>query len=211
MELFTSEGCSSCPPADRVLAELAAQGGRVYALSFHVDYWDDLGWPDPFSLPAATARQRVYARTLHSDVYTPQLVVNGQAPFVGSNRAHARTRVDRALGTPATTAVEILALTRTGNRLTVTVAAPDAPEARVVVAVVEAARERRVTRGENAGHVLRHVDVVRAFETTRGPRGTVTLTLPSEMIAAGARVVAYAQHARTLAVLGATDRPLPAR
>ena len=90
IELFTSQGCSSCPPADRLLGRLAhdgSVGGRPVApLAFHVDYWDDLGWPDPFALPAWTERQRSYAHALGDDrVYTPELVVGGRAGMVGSN------------------------------------------------------------------------------------------------------------------------------
>ena len=91
VELFTSEGCSSCPPADNLLGEIVkdAQKGqqRVYCLSFHVDYWNSLGWRDPYSDPAFSRRQREYARAFESvQVYTPQMVVNGSTGFVGSDR-----------------------------------------------------------------------------------------------------------------------------
>ena len=87
VELFTSQGCSSCPPADAYLAELAKRDD-VIALSFHVDYWNYIGWKDPFSSPEAAARQRAYGRALQKRyVYTPQIVVDGRAEAVGSNRA----------------------------------------------------------------------------------------------------------------------------
>src|SRR5215813_14463236 len=90
LELFTSQGCSSCPPADRLLSKLAAAGSlgdRALApLSFHVDYWNELGWADPFSLPAWTERQHLYAQAIGDDrVYTPELVVGGGAGVIGSN------------------------------------------------------------------------------------------------------------------------------
>src|SRR5271170_848625 len=89
IELFTSQGCSSCPPADELLSRLAREGGlggrKLAPLAFHVDYWNELGWADPFSTPAWTARQQAYARSLGDDrVYTPELVVAGGAGMVGS-------------------------------------------------------------------------------------------------------------------------------
>ena len=96
VELFTSEGCSSCPPADALLAELATRP-EVLALSFHVDYWDRLGWKDPFSSAAATARQRHYAEILGlGNVYTPQIVVDGRWQAVGSDRGEVEHALDAA-------------------------------------------------------------------------------------------------------------------
>ena len=96
VELFTSEGCSSCPPADALLGELATRP-NVLALSFHVDYWDRLGWKDPFSSPEATARQQHYARLLGLDtVYTPQIVVDGSWEAVGSDQAAVERALDQA-------------------------------------------------------------------------------------------------------------------
>src|SRR5262245_48953789 len=95
VELFTSEGCSSCPPADRLLADLAKRPG-VYALEFHVDYWNSLGWRDPYSAAAYSDRQRMYG----DDIYTPQMVVNGTNLFVGSNRARAEAAIAAGLSAP---------------------------------------------------------------------------------------------------------------
>src|SRR5712692_11374701 len=96
VELFTSEGCSSCPPADALLAQLASRP-EVLALSFHVDYWDRLGWKDPFSSPAATERQHRYAELLRlATIYTPQIVVDGKWQAVGSDRGEVERALDAA-------------------------------------------------------------------------------------------------------------------
>src|SRR3954467_1004983 len=101
LELFTSQGCSSCPPAERLLSKLAAAGTlgdrTVAPLAFHVDYWNDLGWADPFSLPAWTERQHQYARALGGNrVYTPELVVGGATGMVGSDASAVRQAIQRA-------------------------------------------------------------------------------------------------------------------
>src|SRR5438105_5237324 len=100
VELFTSQGCSSCPPADALIHEIANDPklrGRVIPLAFHVDYWDSLGWRDPFSSAEWSQRQALYARTMHlSSAYTPQAVVNGTHEFVGSNRAALSAALEKA-------------------------------------------------------------------------------------------------------------------
>ena len=105
VELFTSEGCSSCPPADKLLGQIderaRADGSRVFPLAFHVDYWNHLGWTDPFSSEASSNRQRDYGRALHLEsIYTPQMIVNGEREFVGSNGEIAEKAVSEALSRP---------------------------------------------------------------------------------------------------------------
>lgn len=99
LELFTSQGCSSCPPADHALQEITQKAGRagqsVYGLSFHVDYWNRLGWQDPFSTKQFTNRQRQYDRALNSQTYTPQLVINGRQGVIGGQRA----KIEQAIQT----------------------------------------------------------------------------------------------------------------
>lgn len=161
VELFTSEGCSSCPPADALLATLADEPG-VLALSFHVDYWDGLGWKDPFSSAAATARQRRYAAEMGLDtVYTPQIVVDGRWQAVGSDRNAVDEALAAARGTPPALAVA-LAIERGRARVTI---GPDASGAAGVVLLVGYDRSRvdKVARGENAGRTLAHADVVRGI------------------------------------------------
>ncbi len=170
VELFTSEGCSSCPPADQLLADLIREaksnGQPVYALAFHVGYWDGLGWKDPFSDPAYTQRQLNYAAALKlDDVYTPQMIVNGTAQFVGSDRQAAREAIDRALRQSASAAVEFQAVqshsaqSQAGNDgpgrpIDLTYRAAGPKGAVLNVAVVEGSLRVDVPRGENGGRQL---------------------------------------------------------
>ena len=158
VELFTSQGCSSCPPADAYIGELA-QRRDVLALAFHVDYWDDLGWRDRFSLGISTDRQRAYSAAVgRSSVYTPQVVVDGQAAFVGTDR--------RRIG-------GALALTRTGVPVGISIDQEDvvvklsAQENAVPSEVILVPYLRKATssigRGENAGRKLEEFNIVRGL------------------------------------------------
>jgi hypothetical protein len=158
VELFTSQGCSSCPPADAYVGKLSARPD-VIALSFHVDYWDDLGWRDRFALREAVERQTVYARNLHrASVYTPQLVVDGSEDNVGSS---ARA-VDRALsrdrdGVP-------VQINLAGPELQVEIAAnPRLPSGEVVLVSYLRHAVSDVGRGENAGRRLEEFNIVRSI------------------------------------------------
>jgi hypothetical protein len=156
IELYTSEGCSSCPPAESYLGELA-QRPDVLALSFHVDYWDGLGWRDRYALPEAGLRQRSYARTLNlSSVYTPQAIVDGTASLVGSDR--------RAIGNALATAREgaVFQASVQGANLVVDVPAQTGwgTSDVVVVSYVRSA-VTPVGRGENAGKTLAETNIVR--------------------------------------------------
>ena len=219
VELFTSEGCSSCPPADETLAAIAAlaerDGQRVYALELHVDYWNDLGWIDPFSSPAYSERQRAYAEAFGlRGIYTPQMVVNGHEEFVGSRGYLARDAITRALATPAKVRVAVHA-TRGSAPTLIRVAydvGPTEPvDLHLAVAIDRA--ETRVTRGENANQLLKHRHVVLAFETRRiaaAERGQWLAAWPASAGALAAFVVAYVSDPRTLAIAGADGTTLPA-
>lgn len=165
LELFSSEGCSSCPSADEVLAQLDAagevSGTPVLALELHVNYWDYLGWRDPFSSADLTARQERYAHWLGRRSYTPQLVVNGQTEVLGSNRGRAMAAIVAAAQRPSPATVQ---LQRQGAELLVQVSGlAKAPGATVLLAITERGLSTRVRRGENAGQTLHHGPVVRAL------------------------------------------------
>ena len=192
LELFTSQGCSSCPPADRILNKLAGSGieGTALApLSFHVDYWDELGWPDPFASPAWTERQRDYAHALGDDrVYTPELVVGGRAGMVGSNLVAIQAAIAKA-PRPA-----LLAATASWSSGTVSITATAPADADVVVALWEDGTRTEVPRGENAGETLGSDRVVRRLErvAAAGKRGTLEIKLQPGWKIGGA--VAFAQR-----------------
>ena len=162
VELFTSEGCSSCPPADALLAELASRPD-VLALSFHVDYWDRLGWKDPFSSHEATERQNRYATLLDlATVYTPQIVVDGKWQAVGSDRAdveHALELARRSLKEIPVT----LALDHGQAQITLGPGG-DGVSASILLIGFDRRHVTAVRRGENSGRTLAHVDVVRGIE-----------------------------------------------
>ena len=159
VELFTSEGCSSCPPADALLAELASRP-EVLALSFHVDYWDKLGWKDPFSSPAATERQQRYASLFGlATVYTPQIVVNGKWQAVGSDRAEVEHALDSALR-ESTEVPVVLDLGHGVARIQLG-QAQGAVSGAILLIGFDRRHASAVSRGENAGRNLVHADVVR--------------------------------------------------
>jgi hypothetical protein len=163
VELFTSQGCSSCPPADRVLADLAREPG-VVALSFPVDYWDYLGWKDTLGSPANTARQRAYANARGDrQVFTPQMIVNGKVSCVGSDRAQVGRSMTRAAAGRAALPVR-LDLAETGSMLSIEVGRAD-PPASGEVWVFPVAKEREVAigRGENRGRSVTYANVVRGM------------------------------------------------
>ncbi len=172
VELFTSEGCSSCPPADALLSALSkgsVPGALIVPLGLHVDYWDEQGWKDPASMPQATARQSAYALALGNGdrIYTPQLVVDGRDEMIGTDTAAIRKAVTKALGTPHASVA--LRLARDGDalvaRTTIANLPPDAAKERVdvVLAVTEDGLTNVVKRGENAGRTLHHDAVVRSL------------------------------------------------
>lgn len=212
VELFTSEGCSSCPPADRLLKELAQkqQNSAVYCLGFHVDYWNRLGWRDRFSTAAATQRQQFYARHFENEqIYTPQMIVNGATEFVGSDRKLASAAVARALQTKPTHSLSLNAKAPNDKReIAVHVRAEKDTEGLVaLVALVQRQAESRVTRGENEGRTLAHNGIVRDFRTFKlygEGTGVGTLTLPADVEPKDVDVIGFLQNGETAAITAAS-------
>lgn len=161
VELFTSQGCSSCPPADALLVELARDRPDVLALAFHVTYWNTLGWQDPFSFAGATDRQRRYAVTLGLDtIYTPQMVVDGRTDVVGSDRPAVWRALQQAASLrPTATSVS---LARNGDAIDIAVGA-GVGVGTVWLIGYDAIRRTAVAHGENGGRTLTEANIVRSF------------------------------------------------
>jgi hypothetical protein len=160
VELFSSEGCSSCPPAESLLRSQAADDPSIVALEFHVDYWNGLGWQDPFSSADFSERQSRYAQWRGTQqVYTPQAVVDGREAFVGSDSTELRTAVQRARGAGKS------ALILHPKDETVEISATNAPAGELWVAISESGLETSVQRGENRGRTLHHAPLGRRFSS----------------------------------------------
>lgn len=221
VELFTSEGCSSCPPADALLDKLDRErqigNAEIIALEEHVDYWDHLGWHDPFSSAQWTKRQQDYAASFRNDgVYTPQMVVDGRAEFVGSSQSRARTAIAEVVREPK---AEIRLGSDPANgkaRVSIDVKMlPAAPseKAEVWLAITETGLHSKVMRGENAGEDLHHAAVVRSLRKVgeAAPNRDVAYSgehdvpLDPAWKKENLRVVAFVQDAKTRHILGAAS------
>lgn len=213
LELFTSQGCSSCPPADALLRELGRQPD-VVAISYHVDYWNRLGWEDPFSSPAWSQRQEDYVRALRGDtLYTPQIVVDGVRDLVGSDRSalEAALRERRLVGKRIQPKVRVQ---RAGDEALVEIGPveglPRNVELRVLI--TESDIDTRVKRGENARRHLRHDHVARSMETVAeyaGDEVALRLALENDWQAENLAVVVLVQQSKGRRVLGASRVRLP--
>jgi hypothetical protein len=205
IELFTSEGCSSCPPAESYLGELALRPD-VLALAFHVDYWDDLGWRDRFEVAAAVPRQRRYAKTLHlPSIYTPQLIVDGRVDFVGSDR--------RAVAAALTEPRQGVAVTITVQEGDIQIDLPaqdGGPPCDVLLIAYRRSATSAIGRGENAGRTLTEYSIVRGVQNLGTWSGQARQfhsagnTLPSDATDAAVLV----QTAGQAAIVGAATHGL---
>ncbi|MCJ2016566.1 DUF1223 domain-containing protein [Methylobacterium sp. E-065] len=195
VELFTSQSCSSCPPAEALIGRLAHEGAEILPLAFHVTYWNHLNWRDPYALPAATARQEAYAARLGGPTYTPQAVIDGTVVLVGSDEAAVRGAIARARaagpGIP-------LALTREGDQLVVRVGTGNG-DAQVVLVGFDPSHTTRVLRGENAGRTLEQANVVRAIRDLGRWSGGAATFAAARPEGEAAAVLLQAEDGRILA------------
>jgi hypothetical protein len=201
VELFTSQGCSSCPPADALIHDIAndpALRGRVIPLAFHVDYWDSLGWRDPFSSAEWTQRQARYARTMRlSSAYTPQAVVNGSREFVGSNRAALSAALEKASNEKPRTEITLSAR-REGNSLVANIHANVPANDDLMLAIVEDGVTTKIEHGENAGRTLTNDAIVRKL--VRVAPGETTIRVPLDAAWRDVSATAFMQDRATMAI-----------
>lgn len=225
VELFTSEGCSSCPPADIVLAQLEKTqpvgGAEVIALSEHVDYWNYIGWADPFSSAAFSARQQAYAPVFGNDgVYTPQMVVDGQAEFNGSSSGKAQAAITRAAKLAKAEVKIVPAQSGLNNaqaiKLKISVeklpAVTTGDVAEVLLAITESNLSSQVVRGENSGRKLGHTAVVRELrslgqlaDSSKTFEAEPTASLDKKWNRSELRAVVFVQEHTHKRILGAAS------
>lgn len=210
VELYTSEGCSSCPPADRALAFLAEQqpvsGAEVIALEFHVDYWDSPVWKDPFSSALFSQRQKLYAERYRSDqVYTPQMIVDGGQQFIGSDTLQAANVILEA----AKKAKAAITVTQDKEKLSVKISdIPKAENSTVFLAIAENNLNTDIKGGENSGKKLSHAAVVRELRSlgtvggeSKGFETQTDLQLKPEWKKGDLKVVVFVQENESRRVL----------
>jgi hypothetical protein len=205
VELFTSEGCSSCPAAEAVVAKLVAKKEEeVYVLSYHVDYWNKLGWVDSFSKAEYTQRQNMYAARFNlNSIYTPQIVVNGSSEFVGSDGAKLKKAVAESDRKALISDLSITT-TKTANGISISYSITGNEEVLLNLALVQPEATTKVKSGENGGRTLLHVNVVRSLHTlTAKGNGTANIVVPKELAYIPLNIVAFTQDKKTLKVFDA--------
>lgn len=212
VELFTSEGCSDCPPADTFLRVLDSTqpiaGAQLIVMEEHVDYWDDQGWRDPFSSHAFTLRQESYVQRMRlASPYTPQMVVDGAYEFVGSARGKAGKIFETARSN-AKVGVRVTSVKNVNGKITAHVEIDPAPANADVLAVLAAERaESQVSAGENRNTHLEHVAVVRSIESVgkikKGQTFSRDVNLSAKQIAAPYRLIVFLQESGEGKILGA--------
>jgi len=210
IELYTSEGCSSCPPADAVVAKLEKEsaGKSIYILAYHVDYWNNLGWRDVFSDADYSKRQKEYAQYLKiSSVYTPQIVVNGKTEFVGSEENTLLTAINTALQKEAPSQLTLANMQQSRGHLLVHYDAKNTGNhSALLLALVQKTAQSTVNAGENKGRLLSHVQIVRQLQTvalTNNQTGTEKIILPNEFTPKNWEIIGFIQNTSTGEITGA--------
>ncbi|MBS1915282.1 MAG: DUF1223 domain-containing protein [Bacteroidetes bacterium] len=207
LELFTSQGCSSCPPADELLGKyISKENEYIFPLSFHVDYWNYLGWKDIYSLAAYSERQKKYALVLNLEtIYTPQLVVNGTNECVGSNEQIVARAINDALKQNANVQISGMA-TMKGNKIAVTISVDgNYKNGLLNIALVEKKTSVPVKAGENNGVTLNNYNVVLWWKTIDAveEKNNISVDLPNDISRSNAKLIVYTQDKSSYKITGA--------
>ncbi|SHH76289.1 DUF1223 domain-containing protein [Flavobacterium johnsoniae] len=207
LELYTSEGCSSCPPADELLGKIQNElkDKNVYVLSYHVDYWDKQGWKDIFSNADFTKRQYDYAKYMEKDpIYTPQVIINGKIDYVGSQETSLRNGIKSALSKPVSTNLSLEA-SQNANSLSVNYNVEGTSKnSRLLIAVVQKEAKSNVKKGENAHRVLSHYQIVRNLQSVdlnKAKKGTALVHLPKNYNTQDFEIIGFVQDMNSGAIL----------
>ncbi|GAA6768692.1 hypothetical protein AAFH68_46480 [Flavobacterium sp. CGRL1] len=207
LELYTSEGCSSCPPADELLGKIQNElkDKNVYVLSYHVDYWDKQGWKDIFSNADFTKRQYDYAKYMEKDpIYTPQVIINGKIDYVGSQETSLRNGIKSALSKPVSANLSLEA-SQNENSLSVNYNVESTSKnSRLLIAVVQKEAKSNVKRGENAHRVLSHYQIVRNLQSVdlnKAKKGTALVHLPKNYNTQDFEIIGFVQDMNSGAIL----------
>ncbi len=210
MELFTSQGCSSCPPADAILEMYAQKNDkRIIPLAFHVDYWNRLGWIDSLSKGSYSDRQREYGEKLNAETYTPQLVINGQTQLVGSYRTEIATVVNNFLNEKASLKINIDDINLLNNDVVVSYNTEGSIAGmNINAALVQQHVYTQIKAGENRGVKLNNFNVVRDFKTDRLSKhaGNFELKMPKGNAYDNYMVVLFAQDKKNGTIKGAVSK-----
>ena len=209
IELFTSEGCSSCPPADDAVAQIQKKYAdkNVLVLGYHVDYWDRLGWKDPFSSADFTSRQNYYADIFKlSSIYTPEVVVNGQEEFVGSDKNKLISTVEEQLKENTSSAIKIKAAQNTAGKIEITYSTQGnySKQEELVLLLVQKTATNNIKKGENEGRTLHHINIVRKFSSFDMPskEETTTFNLPTGLKKEDVFIAAFIQNKKSGKISG---------
>jgi len=214
VELFTSEGCSSCPPADALVAKVQKENADkpVYILAFHVDYWNRLGWKDVFSNHDYSSRQYQYGKWLKSSqVYTPQVIVNGRTKFVGSDEKSLRNAIKGGLEKAANTELSLNNIKIEGDKVNVQYHVSGANSSNLLIALIEKNATTKVQGGENEGRTLAHVQIVTQLKSIalKGTSGDESITLPHDFDPKKFELIGFVQNISNGEITGATKVEFP--
>ena len=207
VELFTSEGCSSCPSAEAALADIHNEYKQhVYVMEFHVDYWNYIGWKDVFSNSEYTKRQQQYASIFElGSTYTPQAIVNGKDELVGSDRGKLHSLINENLQKKPLNTIG-LNTSVNGNNVSVKYSVTDTKGQVLNIALVQKQAETNVRKGENSGRKLKHINIVRELKTVDAKeQGSLNIPIPQGLSANDCIIIAYTQDKDNWQVTGAAE------